>query len=675
MKRMGDIINADERVRVGDHRYIRAAENLATKVLFLDVVRTPQHYVHRRPYMDPSQIPGLPSDVKFLGEYEAMLLGKLLHPVYPVLCIEGPAGSGKSTTLAYLLDLVRRLQSASANGRTPAELLIARLDFRQQGHGEFGPGQIDAPDSRRAVDELIKDICRELSARSREHIQPAEEFDSFWNGLIAKYARHEDPDIGPVVRRILDEDPRLHRNSTAAPLTPAQLEHRRGLMDAIRAQDTRWYLRYLILFWRYWIESRHDGRRDKAFVVLDNLDSLSPHLQRLVLDLIMRAAHQDGPTFVIALRPETRMRQGLADTLIDVITQEGPRPFDVIADRLRRFTDQPQHYADPTLGLTRDQYQLITDFITRVYTQITSNDTRFADFSAAAAGRSIRLGLLLAQGLFLTSIADMTSSDTTQHFLVRSCVRQGQPQFRASVRSPIENVYNISGITETARLLLKPRLLRYMEQHDNRCALSVLRSTFVLFGYEEDWIKRALNDLLRHECQMIRSDGYDVFRENWGDEQEMLYLTEKGKAYVRYLMHDTDYIQEVMLDCQVDEARWPNQVAYGHLSDKLKLLRLFLRDLAKADVGEVESFVRRLRVAKYHELFGTRLISLDTVQRVYRSVGRIITTSAHRHPHQKTTYRSILDDYTSLVRQMENENKRLLGAEPEPTEEFTLEVT
>lgn len=675
MKRAGDIIEETERARVGDQRYLAAADNLASRVLFPDVASNGHFYVHRRPLVSPPEFVARLIGVNKIGEYEAMLLGKLLNPPNPVMCIEGPSGCGKSTTVAYLVKMIQALKKSpehNEGSETSRAIKMARIDFRELGHGEYGHEKIDTPDGKSVLEDLVREICYELSARCREDLTDEEEYWTFVGGVISKYVDLEDLEVGKVVRRLLDEDPNLHRPATEYGEYHPRIPDIKKMIHELSTSDPIWYLRYLILLWRYWIESRSTSSHPLAFVVLDNLDSLSPSLQRSILDLIMRSAHSQGPTFVLALRPETRMRQGLADTLIEVVQQAGPTPFDVMHDRLGKFVANPLAFYNEQLGLTKEQFALVSTFLTRVYGSFKPSDTRFADFVSDAAGRSIRLGLLLAQGLFSVSVADMTSEFTTQHFLVRHCIRQGDTQFHGKPRSPVENLFNVNGIGGTARLLLKPRILKYIDRNDGQVALSIIRSTFALFGYEEDQIRRALNDLLRHECQLVRSDGFDVFRETWGDEQETLYLTEKGKGYVRRLLSDLDYLQEIMLDCRIDESTWPTQVPFGYLSDKIHMVRLFLRDLHRADREEVTGFVARLRVGKYHELFGKRMVSLDIIQQVYQSVGNVVRTTLNRHPRQKEIYIDIMADFTSLLREVEADNANLIGIEAETLDDFRI---
>lgn len=99
-----------------------------------------------------------------LSEYRAMLLRKLLEPHDPVLCIMGALGSGKTTTLTYLLGIIKRMgfSCCGCGALCAKRRLLATIDFRQLGHGRFSHGQPDSPHAEATARKLIREICREL---------------------------------------------------------------------------------------------------------------------------------------------------------------------------------------------------------------------------------------------------------------------------------------------------------------------------------------------------------------------------------------------------------------------------------------------------------------------------------------------------------------------------------
>ena len=659
LRRVGDLFEEKEQSRTGERRIIQAAENLAIHILFPDVLRDFATYIQRRPIVRP-EISDLPQDVIGLGEYESMLLGKLLSPKNPIVCIEGPIGAGKTTTINYLWQhIMVRMDCSnceSKNSNINCRKLIAHIDFKKF------IAEVESPN----LHKLVETICDELRARCTLLVDDEEECFAFWKQILDQYDSQTDTEVSSVARVLLGRAPWLHQEISEP---GKQLKRRLGLRDHLRQRDLIWYLRYMVLLWRYLLKTRFFNHRECALVILDNLDSLEPNLQRGLLDVVMRSAHQDGPTLVVVMRPETRKRHGLADELVDAVMHQGPEPIDVIVDRLNRFYQNPAKYFDPKIGLTKEQFQLVTEFLHRMQGRITEDV--FAGFIRNAAGKSVRQALLLAQGLLMVSVADMKNLDITPHFLVRACITQGGTQFSAHPRSAITNPFDVPEVEE-GRLLLKLRILQYLADRRDQCSLSVIRSAFTLFGYPEASIKAAVNALLQNECQLVRSDGYDEYRETWGDEQETLYLTEIGKGYIEHLVFDTDFVQEVMLDSRVESTRWPHIVTHDTLAEKLSLLYLFLKEVHEADRQEVQSFIARQGGDRYGHLFGTSFLSLDVIQRIYPSVGRILQSAARRYPKARQGYNEILTLFTSLVRVAEQSSSELIGVRPETVDEFIL---
>lgn len=659
--RVGDLFESKMSERLGGRRILRANENLAGRIFFLDVQSNFNYYVHHRPLMTP-EISYLPSHMTRIGEYESTLLGKLNDPPQPVICIVGDMGSGKSTTISFITYLLKQKACATCQSKsriTGCDNLIARIDFRKV-----------TEDIRKShdVSKLTEIICNDLRARASFILDDEEELFEFWDFIIIKFKEQMDQE-GDEVIRVMIREARWLINSDEDRRTYTR---RQELLGLLSDRDSNWHLRYLILLWRYLLQTRYNNHRDCVLIILDNVDTLEPVLQRKLVDLLLRTSNQDGPTFVILMRPETLMRQGLADSLVDIVPHVGLSPLDVIRDRLQRFRDNQSSYLTPELGLTKDQRQIVSRYLLRMINDI-QNDSgnAFVQFLSNASGNSVRLALILAQGLLMLRVDDMKKKSLTAHFLIRACITHGQQQFRSSPKSVVNNPFDVNGI-EIGRFLIKTRILQYLADQNSKCSLSKLRSIFIMFGFNEDSIKRAINEMLRIECQMIRSDGYDIFRAEWGDEQETLYLTAIGKGYINQLIYSTDFIQEVMLDCRVDEKEWPKLYETGLLSEKLHYLYLFIRDICKEDERETAKFVRRLGPEKYHNLFGKHLITIDFVQRIYQSVWRIACSVTTKYPQHREEYSKLMADFTSLVRIQESKSEKLLGIQPRIVKTLTI---
>ena len=122
-------------------------------------------------------------------------------------------------------------------------------------YDNFGQGRIDSSDTHDTVHDLIREVCRELYARCRQFMNTEEEFCNFWHDLITIFQNHEDPEVGPVARRLLDEEPELHESVERKAVSSAELHRRETLLNKLKSNDPGWYLQYLILLWRYLIKT------------------------------------------------------------------------------------------------------------------------------------------------------------------------------------------------------------------------------------------------------------------------------------------------------------------------------------------------------------------------------------------------------------------------------------
>lgn len=660
--RIGDILEGEE---TGGRRFLEAAENLCSSILFKNVSDDNSFYVHRPPLVS-LQMDGFDLSELQLGEYESHLLSKLMNPDEDsVICIEGDIGSGKTTTINYLLNLLRKrvCETCALKKSMKCNKLVAHIDFRISKPQLSGELDRNTDPSTR---DLLKIICAELRSRISSIVTRDYEYNDFWTYLFESYDESIDGYINEVVRFLLAESPYELRD------TNVNIEKRGKIFDDLSRQNINWHFRYLILLWRFIQERQFRGHRGCVLIIFDNVDTLSSNLQRKLIDIVLRSASKNGPTIVILLRPETRRRQGLADLVVEIVYHKGPSPFDVIRSRMQQYFDNPDFYLMKDTGLDYKQTQIIKSFFSQVQNQFNNeNDNPLEKFICEASGNSIRIGLVLAQGIFKVRVSDMQGNFSVHH-LVRACITNGHQQFRERLNYPIQNIFRITPYEEAGNYLLKPRLIKYILDRNKSFGLSILRNVFVEFGYEDEKIKSALNQLMRSECQILSSDGFDYLRSDWGDEQETLYLTAIGEGYGKGLFYTTDFLQEIMLDAFVDSNTWPKLYNYDTLTQKLHLLYLFLRELNIYDSREVKSYIHRHSTRKYVSHFGKNMLTVDLLQSIYPSIGRLLQSVAFKYPQSRLACRNNLQDMTSLLRWAEEANKDLLGLYVSPVEEIII---
>ena len=637
------------------------ADNLAKRVFNTDLAQ--QDLVHVYIQSQPSAAGaqwagGFPEGTPPLGEFEAQILGKLLNPVSPVLCVTGPMGCGKSTTIRYLEYLVRN--RAHCRELCPAcqERLIAYVDFNQ--HITLAEEDGDGLPRR-----LFTVLCDELLARLRLHSQftRPEELTRFWQYEFDRYRAGEQP--SKAFRKIIASWEGIHPVDFLAPSEEEMRQQERAL-DAVE-QDKELHLDYLVRLWEYMIRVYFGGNHGCVFIVLDNIDRIAPRIQRKLVEFVHANARQAGPMFVLLVRPETFDYTGVGTGVIDAIAHRGPTPEDVVLARLKGFCEDPESFFDPRDGLSPEQFEVLKTFLLRVRHLIGSDPhNTFSRFLEHACGSSIRAALRIAQNLFRVSVVDMKNPVLSVHDVIRTCVNGGEPQLRWTNHCVIEHLFRVSG-AEGSGLLIKPRILRYLGRHgQGRRRLSEVYNVMRVFGYGDAAVREAINDMMRIDSQLVRSNGSDRYYEGdatRGYGAHKIVLTKIGRGYGEHLISDVDYVQEVMLDTFVDGDRFPRRITdYGYLSEKFRLLHRFLDELRRVDCAETKRFCEALGNEAYANAFGEHLVSLDVIHGIYRSVVRILTAAASRGSQSaRQEYGDLIEGFKSLALQVEADNHRLLG--------------
>ena len=636
------------------------ADSLAKRVFSTDIAQDlVDVYIQSQPIAARSRVmDDLPEFTPALGEFETQIVGKLQSPVSPVLCIVGPMGCGKSTTIRYVEHLVRNRVHRCESCAARQERLIAYVDFNQ--HVTLAESDQDGLPQR-----LAAVLCDELLARLRLHRQftRPEELTRFWEYEFERYRAGEQP--SKAFRKIIASWEGIHPVDFS---TPSEEEMRRQeqALNFVE-QDKELHLDYLVRLWEYMIRVYFGGNHGCAFIILDNIDRIAPVFQRKLVQFVHANARLDGPMFVLLVRPETFDYSGVGTDVIDAPEHRGPTPEEVVLARLQRFCDRPESFFDPQDGLPVEQFDLLQAFLVRVQHLIRADPHRtFGRFLEYSCGSSIRAALRMAQNLFRVSVADMRDPNLSIHDVVRTCVNGGEPQLRWTNQHVIEHLFRVSN-DEGGSPLIKPRILRYLGRHGKgRRRLREVYNAMGAFGYEESWVRESINDMMRIDSQLLRSNGFDRYYEGDAIQKHganRIVLTKIGRGYGDHLTSDVDYVQEVMLDTFVDGDHFPRRITnYGYLSEKFRLLHRFLDELRRIDCAEMKQFCEAWGRDAYFKAFGEHMVSLDIIQGIYCSVVRILSSASSRVSQAaRQDYADLIEQFKSLALQVEADNHRLLG--------------
>jgi len=593
-----------------------------------------------------------------LGQYEAVLYAKTLQELRRIVCIMGEMGGGKTFTLEYLLQgaIKEREHCPVPPGKCPGNRLVAVFDFNEQAF-------MYVQDEEIALQKLSAYVVRKLRAalRSQGMVGPNEELTAFWDYELATLSDdHYRSDAFDWIADELDEE-------SAPDETEHNLSVRRKVLAQLRTH-TDLYLDYLCRLLRYVKRTRYDDREGCVLVIFDNVDRASPVIQRVLMHLVMAHADTSNALWILLMRPETFEAGDWSTHVIDRIPHFGPQVFDVLMDRLDRFCKDPTPYFREEKVLTRIERDDIVAWMTELSELLRSEDYRpVREFLTNASGHNIRYGLVLAQTLVRMGHSKSAHMERTPHNIIRALIRQGAERYRRRVRFPIENLFSIDG--EVGAFLVKPRILQYLLACDGgRSAVSMVRSQMDLFGHSERVTRLAVNELMAHDKQLVRSNSHDVFRsdsEFSKAEDEALQITAVGEAYGKSLEFDLTYVHEVMVDCSVRADAFGPRTPYGTLAERLMAFARFVKLLLNADGNETLAYTNSASVDDFTRVFGDKLLVVQMVEAMDPVRRRIIASIHEKHPGiPRDTFASVEQEFASLRTQAYNMNLKVLGIEP-----------
>jgi len=649
--RLGNRIENVQRPSIVAKPYL-TAQYLAQKVFnpVPDHTKVAGYYIQSQPIApNPPFLEEMPQGTKELGEYEVLLIDKLLHPQRPVIVIVGPMGSGKTTTKNYVsLHLVKNRRHCG-NCQPPRQRLIAQIDFNEH-------TTLNDLTGKELTSQLYEILCDELLSRINHDspLSEVDEFSKFWVHELDRLNNHQSSSAS--FRKIQSQIP---GNVSEMEITSNEINRRKAVF-AIVKKDKGLHLDYLLRLWNFVNNTYYCGNRGCALVILDNLDIVYPVVQRKVVEIVHTHTQREGPTFLLLIRPEAFDRLGMGTGIIDREPHRGNKPADIVMVRLQEFCDNPEQFFEPKGGLTPEQFEIVKKYARRINQTLRADHNQsFAKFINDACGISVRSAFLIAQNIFSASIAEMNDESLHARDLIRICIRGDDPQLHWQPNKGIEHLFRVS-TRETGELLVKSRILSYLgrtEQGQRR--ISEIVNAMASFGYDENIVLDAMNDMMQIWNQLLRSNGFDHYedaalRKYNGDRVQ---LTDIGKGYINDLVHNIDYLQEVMLDTYVDGDHFPKSISYGYLIDKFRLIRLFLDEIRRTDVAEVQRFLEKQPEDAYMDAFGRHLISLDIIQAIYQPAIRILR-SVGRDSYE---YNELIQQFKSLALRVEADNKRLLG--------------
>lgn len=632
-------------------------DNLAQRVLFPEAMENisnvPSYYVQSRSLSD-SEI-GVQ-----LGNYERLLLGKFLKPPNSILCISGIMGSGKTTVIRYL---AQEIQSFCSNYPEQLASIIAYIDFNEDPMIQSTLN--NAFNEREVADTIYGILIDEINVKITDEITEEDEYIHFWNHEINNYRNSQSSPAS--FRRLLTELKKDYRNTEVNQNTLQDFVIKRKKVLKKHLIKLNEKMDYYLRLWRFSLKRSPVSK--VSLIILDNLDRLHPTIQQKIFEIVTNHKRTGGPTFVLPMRPETRNKSGLATGLIDEIDHRGPTPKRIIMRRIREFIRKPESFFNSQDGISRDEFQMATTFISKIYRNCFGQNSEFDRFIHFASGESIRTGLLLAQSIFHASPHQMRKETVKCRELVRLTISGSSKQLNWSRNHPVEHAFRTTDQSEIC-YLLKPRILFYMMRHPrNTRRLQEVAQAMRDFGYSKLDIKNALHDLMAFPSQIIRSTGFDFYFEEDPFEKhyrDNLKVTEVGVNYIEKIMFDFDYFQEIILDTFVPANNFGSRYGFLYLEEKLNLIYHFMHELMQEDKERVIYFLARVSLERYFDVFGDELISYQIAAQFFAKIRGILLSIEKSSGDELRIegLKNLRERYASLIITMKNENMKLLGVYP-----------
>ena len=670
LPRIGDRL--DKRSQDGRKSFLHINDNLSIRIFNPDLPkdRITEYLIQSQSTISPEDSAQLIPLFQGLGDYERYLAGKLLNPPRKVILLIGPLGSGKSTTLFYVKERLNRMGCNECLGSQSCQSrrIIPVINLNED--------QYQTHDEEQAKSILQKSLTENIRAVLNINGVPThqDELMLFWDKQLQKLRENfvSTPAFIWIASELSDHKSLDEKDENFK----RRFQARETILNEMK-KDRALYLDYLMRLWGFASEEYYGGNKSCSFIVFDNIDKATTIVQSMMVSILDDCAGDPGPAMIVALREETRDRFGLGKNkgslIMDVVMHQGVKPSAVVLDRFERFINKCEDYFEPNDGMTKSEFEQIYEYLSKVYKLINPDNQRqspYLTFLDHACGKSVRLALLCAENLLKVSIEDMRDPKFSAYSLIRTTVvNQAYSQFRATVRSPIPNLFDVKGYYK-GRLLIKPRVLTFLKNCEgNRTTLNVLRRTLKGFGYSETTlIKDTVQEMQNIYCQLIRSDGFDFYeseREFLMAGNQKITLTEIGLGYIEHIMNSIDYLQEVMLDCRIPEDWLSQEFGFSTLPEKFSLLVKFLRELLEEDRKETQKFCYYFSRNDFYRFFGSDIITIELIYRSFRSFQKIKDAINRDAPGKDMdAYREVAEQFRSLVLLAARYNEEVLGNYP-----------
>jgi Cdc6-like AAA superfamily ATPase len=578
----------------------------------------------------------LPITADGLGQFENLIFSDLAFGSYNTYILTGEMGSGKTALLKKLKEV---LETPRPNCEKCSSCLPIVVYFNLN---ESSWGGIKNPE--RAKSKFLKKLRQQLRPRLRIIFEREDLTLDFVNKLQGDARlQTEFFEFDDVIEEI------VAGFDSFTKLTAKQRTTRFFKLVEKVNDDYELVLEAFIKLARF--VARFKRPDPTCFVIMyDNVDALPPEVQYEVLAEILSLQTLSQIRGIVALRQATFARAGnQAIHSFCYFPHLGPNPRKIVEARLKHFVDYPESY--PTLSQVSSHTVLAIERRARYI--LASKHKPALDLLEKLAGRSTRLALLLAQRFFINNTVRCLQDPPHLNDLERALlVGKNETQ---QLRMDDQQIANIFVSAESGSFsLVILRILQMLEAYretplarTSRAVGAVLKVIYPTITTTA--VKEHINYLLNLRRPIIWADGKSFYESPkvFVENDDVLTLTQAGHEYFSVLTTHLVYVQEAMVGIDWTEDEVPTEVNYASFTDRLDILRRFIKLLCERDKQEIS----RVR-SQFGDTDGVQFLVFELLStRILENIGKSVVSIVENQVIEESAFRS---DTQSMMRDWHN---------------------
>ena len=600
-------------------------------------------------------------DVRDMGEYERRVLSRLLVGKYGTVVLVGDMGSGKTSTIEYLMRTLRGRSNVAGSGNAP---IIIKLNFN---------AGFRITDIKVILSEFRQQLYGQFRQELRHLFKESNLSNTFRNEILNGSAKVDQEQTYAAFDRFAQ----AHEDSvTWKKLTELQKANEIfSYIDECTKSGTQ-RLSVLMTLIRFTKECLRDDP-GSFFLFFDNIDSVATEAQAAILAEILGYQEIAQVQALVTLRRSAFARFDPTGAFaFSVIDHLGPPIKEVITRRLKYYANQWAVLPEVN-ALNAAHRQAVK--VRLNYLIHTKDDARGAlNRALPICGASIRLGLLMCERLFINSAVPFDADPHYRDDLFRAVLVGKGESTEISPDDPcIANLLLNTATGEASLLNIRILQLTAEAEHDeaNRTVQRVSKILAQIGRWSGEEIRMAFNYLLYVRRPLIWVDGktrYDNLTINRKD-QDPLHLTEAGNFYLRHLILDLVYVQEAVLSVQWNRGNIPAAVDYAKYVERFQVLRCLLAELANDDHEETH------RLKQWVSATNTSITPCLFTNRIIAGVGRSVLKillpriGNAREYDDEMAVKEELRNWHSMINIGLNHERSLFGTAPGNMEQLASE--